>query len=236
MEGDIVGLIGPNGSGKTTLINCIMGLIGTNTGKIEINGLPIVDDLVHYKNNFRETRKLLAFVPDEPKFYDHLSPFEYLQVIGKLLKLPNNVITQKINLLFTRLKITRYRHQLINTLSRGNRQRLSIAVALLQESQLLIMDEPMNTLDPGGRIIVRDMIRDYCGSDLEAKASGKSRATLVSSHLLKDLEIVCNKVILLNAKGHIAYFGDLAKIKDEVGDNSDLEGIYLKLFEGDEDA
>ena len=105
----------------------------------------------------------------------------------------------------------------------------------MQDAQLMIMDEPMNALDPGGRIIVRDIMKDYCNPDHDTKASGKPSAILVSSHLLTELEVVCNKIILLNLDGDIIYFGELSRIKDEMGDNSDLERIYLKLFEGDED-
>lgn len=224
--GDVMGLIGPNGAGKTTLIKCIMHLTPINAGEIQICGQSMYEDGFFQKQNFRKVRKELAYVPDEPVFYDYLSPYEYLQVVAKLINMPKNAITGKIERLLSNLKLDKYKYTLIHALSKGNKQRLSIATALLQDSAILILDEPNNALDPGGKAIVRKLLHEYM-------AERPDRAIFVSSHHLHELDEICNKITVLNQDGSIVAFGNKEAVKSELGSDRSLEHLYQRLIEGE---
>ncbi|MFX1533911.1 MAG: ATP-binding cassette domain-containing protein, partial [Promethearchaeota archaeon] len=144
-------IIAPNGAGKTTLFKILLGFTNIDHGEIHLFG-----ELSHKDNSVNSSyldncRKRIGYVPEETVFYEYLSPREYLQMLAVLIRILRAFQELRVNALLKHFKLERWAEQMIATLSEGNRQRLSIAAAFVQGPELLILDEPLKSLDPGGR-------------------------------------------------------------------------------------
>lgn len=192
-RGEIFGFLGPNGAGKTTAIKVLLGLLRRERGEIRILGLPHED---------RSWRYRTGYLPEQPYFYDYLSPREYLDYAGSLLAIPASLRRQRAARLLAEVGLETSAEQPLRRFSKGMLQRLGLAQALLNEPDLVVLDEPMSGLDPLGRRQVRLMI-------LDLKRQGKT--VFFSTHILSDAESLCDRVGLLRA-GRLVKVGTLADI------------------------
>jgi len=175
-RGEIFGFLGPNGAGKSTTIKLIMGLIRPSTGDAFIDGVNIVDPAA---------RRKIGYLPENPSFFDFLTAREYLDFIAKSFHMPADTIAKQVNLVLERLELTHAADRPIRGYSKGMVQRLGLAQALLHDPELFILDEPMSGLDPLGRALVKDIIK-------ELKSKGKT--VFFSTHITSDVEAVCDRV------------------------------------------
>lgn len=219
--GSIFGFVGENGAGKTTTMKMILGLEEMTSGEILVNELPVV-----FGDN--QTNHLTGYLPDVPEFYDYMSAQEYLRFCGEITGLSKKQLKEKVPeiLSLVGLKLDKRK---IKGYSRGMKQRLGIAQALLNDPKLLICDEPTSALDPSGR-------NDF----LEMLANLRGRITILfSTHILGDVERICDYVGILD-QGRLAVSGSLDELKHQYAKNqieiefsheADLGGFTTKLTE-----
>lgn len=199
-EGEIVGFLGPNGAGKSTAMNIITGYISSNTGKVYVDGDEILE-------NPTAAKKKIGYLPEQPPLYPELTVDEYLNFVYDLraCTLPRAAHLCEI---CTAVHITDIRPRLIRNLSKGYRQRVGIAAALIGNPPLIILDEPTVGLDPKEIIGVRNLIR----------ALGKKHTVILSTHILSEAQAVCDRMIIIN-HGKIAADGKTAEINRFIKDN-----------------
>ncbi len=184
--GEIVGFLGPNGAGKSTTVKMITGMLWPNEGHVLFEGRDIRTDLVGF-------RAAIGYVPEEAHLYTYLSGLEYLQLVGRLRGLGEKRIEAKATALLRLLHLESWQHSPISSYSKGMRQRVLIAAALLHDPRLLIFDEPLSGLDViSGRLF----------KDLLEMLAAEGKAVLYISHVLEVVEQVCNRVIVI-AKGRV---------------------------------
>ncbi len=212
-KGSIYGFIGPNGAGKTTVIKMLTGLIRPTAGEAWLNGVPVSDP---------DSRRGLGFLPEGTFFHEYLTGAEFLDFHAQLLNLPSSVRRQRIPELLERVGIGHAADLRIRRYSKGMRQRVGLAQALIGEPDLLILDEPMSGLDPLGRRDVRDLI-------LSLRDEGKT--VFVTSHILGDAELICDHVAIILG-GEIVSEGCLDELlgKEVSGVEVVVEGISEELF------
>jgi ABC-2 type transport system ATP-binding protein len=179
--GEIVGFLGPNGAGKSTTVKIITGLLRANEGKVLFEGRDIRDDMVSF-------RKVLGYVPEEAHLYTYLSGLEYLQLVGRLRGIGERLIEIKATGLLELLHLKSWQHTPISSYSKGMRQRVLIAAALLHDPKLLIFDEPLSGLDVASGRLFKDLLE---------MLAAQGKAVLYISHVLETVEQVCNRVIVI---------------------------------------
>ncbi len=215
-EGKITGFLGPNGAGKTTTLRIILGFLKPDRGKIIIGGEEV-------RGKYRKIK--LGYLPENPTLYSYLTPYEILSIAGKLKGLKEKFLKNRIEEISNKFQISRYIYQRINTLSKGMLQRVAFCLALLDDPELLFFDEPFIGLDPIGM----EEIRRYI---LSLKA--KNKTIFISSHLLSEMENICDDIIFIN-KGRIVGFFNIQKLKESFrGKILTLEKIFLKLIKESE--
>jgi ABC-2 type transport system ATP-binding protein len=215
--GEILGLVGPNGAGKTTTLRCLAGILPPTAGRIAIAGHDLAAEPVAAK-------RALAFVPDEPRLFDNLTSMDYLRVIGKLWNVAD--APARATELLAQLGLSGQRDAFPAELSRGMKQKLMIAGALLHQPKAIVLDEPLTGLDPGA---MRRMKRTV----LEQAAAGA--AVLVSSHMLHLVQEICGRVTILQ-RGKKILEVTLSEIRaglPGLEKDADLEEIFLRATEGD---
>lgn len=193
-EGSIFGFIGQNGAGKTTTMKMILGLLSIDSGKIEVCGEP-----VRYGQN--KTNSFIGYLPDVPEFYHYMKPSEYLKLCAEITGLPRSSYKNRISELLEMVGLE-HANKRIGGFSRGMKQRLGIAQALLNEPKLLICDEPTSALDPIGRKEILDIL---------LKVKGKT-TVIFSTHILSDVERICDEIAVLH-EGKIALSGTIPELK-----------------------
>ncbi len=210
--GEIVGLCGPNGAGKTTTLRALGGILQPTRGQIRICGRDLAVDPVGAK-------RLLAFVPDEPALFDHLTVSEHLQLIARLYAVPGaEALSARI---LAEVELSEKTNELPQALSRGMKQKLSLACALLHSPAVILLDEPLTGLDPVGIRRMKDTII-AC-----AKAGA---AVILSSHLLGLVEEMCHRVLIMK-RGKKVFLGSKADMVAAFPGLS-LEEVFLRLTSG----
>jgi gliding motility-associated transport system ATP-binding protein len=179
-EREVVGLLGPNGSGKTTILRLLTGYLRPSAGTARIAGFDVVDD-------GRAARGRVGYVPEDVPLYPHMRVTEYLEFMGRLRDLNGAPLRRAVMVACERLDLGDVRDTIIGRLSRGFRQRVSLAQAVLHEPQLLVLDEPTNGLDPRQIIELRALIRGLA----------ESCAVLVTSHILGEIERIADRAAIL---------------------------------------
>jgi ABC-2 type transport system ATP-binding protein len=212
-EGEIFGFIGPNGAGKTTTIKMLTGLVLPTGGEAWIDEIPVSDP---------NCRARLGFLPEGTFFHDYLTGHEFLDFHGALLGLPKLLRRERIPKLLERVGLAAAGDRQIRRYSKGMRQRVGLAQALISDPELVILDEPMSGLDPLGRKDVRDVI-------LSLRDEGKT--VFFSSHILEDAEVICDQVAII-LSGKIVKQGYLDELlgQELVGSELTVEGISEPLF------
>jgi ABC-2 type transport system ATP-binding protein len=211
--GEIVGYLGPNGAGKSTTVKIITGVLEPSEGRVLFQGRNIREDLVSF-------RAQLGYVPEEAHVYTYLSGLEYLQLVGRLRGMQEQLIEAKANQLLSILSLASWRHSPISIYSKGMKQRVLIAAALLHNPSLLIFDEPLSGLDVVSARLFKDLLQALA-------AEGK--AILYISHVLEVVEQVCNRVVVI-ANGRIladARPSELARVMS----HTSLEGVFAQLVQ-----
>ncbi len=190
---EVFGYLGPNGSGKTTTLKVVMGLLSPDSGTVSVLGCPHGD---------RSWRYRVGFLAEHPYFYDYLTARESLDYMGRLFGLGARERRERSETLLDKLGLSEWADTALRRYSKGMVQRFGVAQALLNDPELLFLDEPMSGLDPLGRHLVRDLIRDL-------RARGKT--ILFSTHILQDAETLCDSVAVLRG-GEVVRSGRLSEI------------------------
>jgi len=207
-SGEIYGFLGPNGAGKTTTIKILMGFLKSTSGKALLFG----ENASHWK-----VRERVGFLPENPNIYPYLTGRQALYIIGKYFSMPRKRILKRIEELSAELGMERELSLPIRQHSRGMAQRIGLAQALINEPDLILLDEPMNGLDPIGRKMFREAI-------LRQRDAG--RTVFFSSHILSDIEMICTRIGLLN-RGRIILEQPMSEILNRP-DGKSLEEIFME--------
>ncbi len=183
-EGEIVGLLGPNGAGKSTAMNIITGFLGATSGRVSVGGVDILEDPI-------QAKKLIGFLPEQPPLYSDMTVMEYLNFVYDL---KGCTLDREAHLdeIIQVVKINEVKHRLIRNLSKGNKQRVGIAQALIGDPKVVIFDEPTVGLDPKQILAVRNLLRTLA----------RRHTVILSTHILAEVQAVCERVIIIN-KGKI---------------------------------
>ncbi len=192
-----VGYLGPNGSGKSTTIKILTGLLRPTQGTAYLSGFDITKDT-------RKALQNVGAVVETPEFYPYLTPKEILTYFGKLRGMPKNEINSRINQVLELVRLDEWRQKKIGKFSKGMKQRLAIASALLHEPSIIIVDELTSGLDPRGMIEVREILKSLKKSD---------KTIFMSSHLLGEIQEICDKVALID-KGKLLRYEDVKNISN----------------------
>jgi len=211
-ENEIFGLLGPNGAGKTTTLRCIATLLKPTAGEIKVQGYDTV-------KQSKEVRQRICFLTNELKLDEHFSPKYTMEYFGKLYGLDDNLINSRRNMLFDYFGINEFQNMKIGELSTGMKQKLSIAVSLVHDPQVIIFDEPTNGLD----IITAKAVTDYLK---ELKKQGK--IIIISTHIMSVAEKLCDKVAII-IDGEIKSRGTVKEIIKE-NQSEDLEDAFFEIY------
>jgi ABC-2 type transport system ATP-binding protein len=216
--GEVLGLVGPNGAGKTTTLRCLAGIIAPSQGTVTIAGHDIQRDAI-------DAKRALAFIPDEPHLFEYLTVEEHLRFVARLYGVAD--VEERIPVLLAELELTEKQRAMPGELSRGMRQKLAIACGLLHSPSVLILDEPLTGLDPGGMRRMRETI---------AARATAGAAVILSSHLLNLVEELCTKLLVVRRGQCIAYgtIDEIIATHPELAGHS-LEDMFLALT-GDRDS
>jgi ABC-2 type transport system ATP-binding protein len=210
-SGEIVGFLGPNGAGKTTTLRVAAGLLTPHAGTVEIAGHSLADEP-------ELAKAALGFVPDRAFLYDRLTGREFLEFVGALYGVPERVVEARAAALLERLPLGDAFDDAIETYSQGMRQKLSAITACLHDPALLLLDEPLNGLDPFAARALKDLLRERA-----ARGGG----VLVSTHLLDVVERLCDRAVILH-RGRVIAEGALEALRGGRADTT-LEDVFLEL-------
>lgn len=209
--GQVTGYLGPNGSGKSTTVKMLAGLLPATSGQILWDGVDIRHDLIGFKRR-------LGYVPEEAYVYPHLTGMEQLELIGRLRRLPEAQVQRKAAELLRLLWLHEHRYTPISSYSKGMKQRVLIAGALLHDPDLLIFDEPLNGLDIASAMLLHELI---------AELARHGKTIMYISHVLEVTEKVCSRVIMLY-QGKIVANDEVGRLRDLMHLPS-LEQIFRQL-------
>jgi ABC-2 type transport system ATP-binding protein len=212
-SGEIFGLLGPNGSGKSTTLKMLLGLVQPDEGTVTVLGVPVQQDPVAVK-------RMVGYVPEAPRLYEFLTGIEYLDFIGDVYGMQPEEKRNRINEYLKALQLEGREGDMINSYSEGMKQKVALISAFLHRPKLLIMDEPLNALDPRSARIVKDFLH-------ELKRQGVT--AILSTHVLEIAQAMCDRIGImyqgkLQALGNMEELRQMSKLPD-----SGLEDIFLKL-------
>ncbi|NLB76791.1 MAG: ABC transporter ATP-binding protein [Crenarchaeota archaeon] len=210
---EIFGLLGPNGSGKSTTLKMLMGLVQPTAGQVTVLGIDVQKDPVAVKRQ-------VGYVPESPDVYEFLTGIEYLDFIGDIYGVKPAEKQQRITEYLRALQLDGREGDMINSYSDGMKKKISLISAFLHKPKLLILDEPLNALDPRSARIVKDYLQSL-------KAQGVT--TILSTHVLEIAEAVCDQIGIMY-QGSILALGNMAELRQKASlPSSGLEDIFLKL-------
>lgn len=184
-KGKVYGFLGPNGAGKSTTMNIITGCLGATEGEVLIDGHSIAEEPM-------QAKRLIGYLPEQPPVYMDMTPAEYLDFVARAKGIPAKERAQQIETVTEKTRIQDVRNRLIRNLSKGYRQRVGIAQALLGRPEIIILDEPTVGLDPAQIIEIRELIREL----------GKEHTLVLSSHILSEVQAVCDAIMIIS-KGRL---------------------------------
>lgn len=210
-DGKIYGLLGPNGAGKSTIMNILTGYLAATEGQVTVAGHPLPEEA-------DAAKACVGYLPEQPPLYPEMTVAEYLDFAAELKGVKKADRPAQVQSAAKRTGLTDVLPRLIRSLSKGYRQRVGVAQALLGHPQLIILDEPTVGLDPAQVIELRRLIKEL----------GRTHTVILSSHILSEVQAVCDKVIIISG-GHLAAVLDLA------AETRSLEELYLALTEENPD-
>jgi ABC-2 type transport system ATP-binding protein len=209
-KGQVVGFLGPNGAGKSTTLRILAGYLTATSGRARIDGLDVFWQPV-------EVRRRIGYMPESCPLYPEMRVTEYLTFRGGIKGLHGRPCRQRVEYVLRRCWLSDVRRQLVGTLSRGYRQRVGLADALLHNPPVLILDEPTAGLDPTQIRETRTLIREL----------GQEHTILLSTHILSEVEVTCDQAIIIN-RGQVAAAGRLADLRPR---DQSLEEMFVRLVE-----
>ena len=213
-KGEILGLLGPNGAGKTTTLRMLTGFFKPSSGNINIKNLSIFNESLKIK-------KLIGYLPESAPLYHNMVVFDYLEYVAKIKGIKKEKRFQRLKRLSKLCGLSQIMHLSINELSKGLKQRVGIAHAMMTDPEILILDEPTSGLDPNQIIEIRDIITRI----------GKEKTIIVSTHILSEAEAACNRIVIIN-KGKIVADDTSENLKQKAQKSS---CINLSLYNADSD-
>ncbi len=218
-KGELFGIIGPNGAGKSTTIKILMGFIKADCGRVNIFDHTPADSAVHLR---------IGYLPENPCLYEQLTISEQLQFAGRISGYSALQTRERITALLEKVNLSHVASTPIRRFSKGMTQRAALAYALFNEPELLILDEPMSGLDPVGRQLVVDILREY---------NAKGHTVLFCSHILNDVERICNRIGIMN-KGRLAALIQASQLSSRINqstgnDKTPLEEFFLSTIQND---
>ena len=211
-DGHVYGFLGPNGAGKSTTMNIMTGCLSPTEGKVTIDGHDILTEP-------EAAKRCMGYLPEQPPLYLNETPWEYLTFVGEAKGLRGGALRSQIEDVMARTKITEMGNRPISALSKGYKQRVGIAQALLGDPKVVILDEPTVGLDPLQIIEIRDLIRQL----------GKKHTVILSSHILSEVQAICDKVLIIS-RGKLAAYDDTEALI--ANGKTTLESVFLELTEG----
>jgi ABC-2 type transport system ATP-binding protein len=213
-RGEILGFLGPNGAGKTTTMRIITGYMPPTEGSVYIAGLDVVENPI-------EAKRQIGYLPEHPPLYNDMTVEGYLDFVADIKKVSRKEKKSRIEFTIERCGIADVRKRLIGNLSKGYRQRIGIAQALVHDPTVLVLDEPTIGLDPKQIIEIRELIKGLAGE----------RTVILSTHILPEVTMTCTRVVIIN-EGKIALEESLDKLSEKVGSTQNL---FLKVnYRGNE--
>jgi ABC-2 type transport system ATP-binding protein len=211
--GEVRGLLGPNGSGKSSLMKTIMGLTKPSYGTIQVLGYDV-------RISPMEIKKIVGYVPESPRLYEFLTATEYLDFIADVRGLPYDVKKERISRFVDALDLEGKQGDMISSYSQGMKQKVAIIGALLHRPRVLLMDEPLNGLDPKSARLVKELIHGLAKEGV---------SVIFSTHILEIAEAICDKLTILQS-GRILIEGTSKDLRENAGlPGSGLEDVFLKL-------
>ncbi|MFY1829598.1 ABC transporter ATP-binding protein [Myxococcus fulvus] len=215
--GEVLGLVGPNGAGKTSTLRCLAGILPPSAGKVIVAGYDLGKDAV-------EAKRELAFLPDEPRFFDYLTVWEHLNFTARLYGVEDWEARGRA--LLEEMELTGKEKALPGELSRGMKQKLSIACGFLHSPRLILLDEPLTGLDPIGIRRMKDSLR---------RRAEEGAALVLSSHLLPLVEELCHRLLVI-AGGRAMALGSLEEIRARLSGpdagSASLEDLFVRITSG----
>lgn len=203
-KGEVIGLLGPNGAGKSTLMKCIVGALEPTSGEIKVKDLSV-------RENSFETKKFMGYLPENNPLYMDMYVKEYLSFVANI----RNQSTQSIHELIDKVGLTPEKNKKIKQLSKGYKQRVGLAQAIIHQPDILILDEPTNGLDPNQIIEIRNLIKEV----------GFNKTVIISTHIMQEVAALCSRVVLLNKGVKLAD----KSIQDFQGKYENLEAAFHDL-------
>ena len=211
-DGQICGLLGPNGAGKSTIMNIITGYLSATSGRVTVAGHPLPEEV-------DAAKACVGYLPEQPPLYPEMTVQEYLTFAAELKSVKKAERKEQVCRAARRTGLETVLPRLIRSLSKGYKQRVGIAQALLGSPRLIILDEPTVGLDPVQVIEIRKLIREL----------GRAHTVILSSHILSEVQAVCQQILILS-KGHLAAAGSLEEL---TADGKSLEEVFLELTDGE---
>ncbi|MDO9152271.1 MAG: ATP-binding cassette domain-containing protein [Paludibacter sp.] len=208
-EGEVVGFLGPNGAGKTTTMKIIAGALSYNTGSVKVCGMEV-------KDNTLQTHALIGYLPEQNPLYPEMYVKEYLLFVAETHGI-NKGKEKLVDKLIDKVGLRPEFHKKIGQLSKGYRQRVGLAQALVPNPKVLILDEPTTGLDPNQLEEIRNLIREL----------GKDRTVIFSTHIMQEIKAICNRVLIINKGEIVADYADISKINLFDENNLQFEVEFL---------
>lgn len=213
-EGEFFGFLGPNGAGKTTTIKILTGLLLPTDGDVTVNGISV-------RGDYREAKKLLSYIPDQPYLYEKLTGREFLEFVGRLYGISADICGKRIQELLEQFDADDYADELSENYSHGMKQKIVFASALLHDPKIIILDEPMVGLDPKSARLVKDILRERVENGV---------TVFMSTHTLSVAEEVAHRVGIIR-KGELIFVGSKEELQGSRVKTGWLESVFLELTE-----
>lgn len=212
-KGQILGLLGPNGAGKTTTMKILSCFMPATSGEVKVAGFDVFDDPM-------EVKKRVGYLPETPPLYLEMRVREYIEYVAALKQLPKNRLKDRVEFVGEHCGLISSFNRVIGTLSKGFKQRVGIAQALVHDPEVVILDEPTVGLDPVQIVEIRELI----------KGLAKSHTVILSTHILPEVVMTCDRVLMIN-RGHVLADGSVQSLTH--GSSESLEQAYLRIIATD---
>ncbi|HMP90664.1 MAG TPA: ABC transporter ATP-binding protein [Kiritimatiellia bacterium] len=206
--GTVLGFLGPNGAGKTTTIRMIAGFLKPSSGSIMVNGFNMLDDHILAQRN-------IGYMPERTPLYDEMTVEGFLKFVARLRGYQRSQVTERVNHVLHSCFLEPVRKQVIETLSKGYRQRTCLAQAIIHDPSVLLLDEPTEGLDPNQKKVVRDMINEM----------GRKKVIMISTHVLEEVEAICSRVIIIS-RGRVVADNPPAEL---TRDGARLDEVFRRI-------
>ena len=203
-EGHVYGFLGPNGAGKTTTMNIMTGCLSATSGHVQVDGFDIFEDA-------GKAKRLIGYLPEQPPLYLNETPLEYLRFVGEAKGLHGAELEQQVEKVIEQVKIQNVKKRRLSALSKGYKQRVGIAQALLGNPKVIILDEPTVGLDPIQIIEIRDLIKQL----------GQQHTVILSSHILSEVQAICEKILII-AHGKLVAFDKTENLERQLLSSNEI--------------